>query len=58
MTEVTEYTHTHTHIYIIYIHIHTYNSAMRNNEISCAAIWIALEIIILSEINQTKIFVI
>ena len=46
------YTHTHTHT-----HTHTleYYSAIKKNEIiPAAATWIDLEIIILSEVSQTK----
>ena len=46
------YTHTHTHIYT---HTMEYYSAVKKNEImSFAATWTKLEIIILSEVNQTK----
>ena len=48
------HTHTHTHIYIV-----EYYSAIKKNEImSFAATRIDLEIIILSEVRQTKINVI
>ena len=59
MTEATQhthaYTHTHTHTHT---HIHThameYYSVIKENKItSFAATYVDLEIIILSEVNQT-----
>ena len=53
-------THTHTHIYIymcvyIYMYIMEYYSAIKKNEImSFAAIWMNLEIIILSEVSHKE----
>ena len=50
MNENVIYTHTH-----IYTHTMEYYSAVKKNEImSFAATWTKLEIIILSEVNQTK----
>ena len=44
------YTHTHTHIHTV-----EYYSAIKKNEImTFAATWMDLEIIILSEVSQTK----
>ena len=44
------YTHTHTHPYTM-----EYYSAIKKNEIMpFAAIWMDLEIIILSEVSQTE----
>ena len=52
MNENVIHTHTHTHIYT---HTMEYYSAVKKNEImSFAATWTKLEIIILSEVNQTK----
>ena len=48
------HTHTHTHTHT---HIHTmeYYSAIKKNEIMpCAATWMDLETIILSEVSQTE----
>ena len=49
------HTHTHTYMYILYTRTMEYYSAIEKNEImSFAATWMDLEIIILSEVSQTK----
>ena len=51
------HTHTHTHIMMWYIYINTiaFYSAIKKDEIPLfAAAWKNLEVIILSEVNQTK----